>query len=30
MTRLSEREGVPLLDGGDDDPEQIAVKERGR
>jgi hypothetical protein len=30
MLRLSQREGVPLLDGGDDDPEQTAVKERGR
>lgn len=30
MTRLSECEGVPLLDGDDDDREQIAVKERGR
>lgn len=27
MIRLSEREGVPLLDG-DSDPEQTAVKER--
>jgi len=30
MLRLSEREGIPLLDGDDDDPEQNAVRERGR
>lgn len=29
MLRLSEREGIPLLDG-DSDPEQTAVRERGR